>query len=186
MSESTLSAQVVATLVANHRQFLDFLQRKVGDRAVAEDILQQAFVRGMDRAETVRDSESAVAWFYRVLRNAVVDHYRRTGAAKRALDRAQADWQATSEADAEVHKAVCQCVAELAATLKPEYAEALRKVDVDGQAVKEFADSAGISANNASVRLHRARDALRRRVRDSCGTCAEHGCLDCHCQPTRS
>jgi RNA polymerase sigma-70 factor (ECF subfamily) len=73
-------------------------------------------------------------------------------------------------------------VLSLADALKPEYADALRRVDVDGAAVKAFAAHAGISATNASVRLHRAREALRRRVRDACGTCAEHGCLDCDCR----
>ncbi|MGZ7100373.1 MAG: RNA polymerase sigma factor, partial [Candidatus Angelobacter sp.] len=39
-----------------------------------------------------------------------------------------------------------------------------------------------ITAENAAVRVHRARKALRRQVELPCGTCAEHGCLDCHCQ----
>src|SRR5688572_24291795 len=65
---------VVATLVANHREFLAFVQRRVGDRAQAEEILQEAFVRSIAKADTIRDS--AVAWFYRVLRNAIIDHQR--------------------------------------------------------------------------------------------------------------
>jgi DNA-directed RNA polymerase specialized sigma24 family protein len=72
-------------------------------------------------------------------------------------------------------------VRRLAATLKPEYAEALAAVDVDGQPVKAYAERAGLSATNAGVRLFRARAALRRRLAESCGTCADHGCLDCSC-----
>jgi RNA polymerase sigma-70 factor (ECF subfamily) len=30
--------------------------------------------------------------------------------------------------------------------------------------------------------VHRARKALRRKVEQACGTCAEHGCFDCHCK----
>jgi RNA polymerase sigma-70 factor (ECF subfamily) len=30
--------------------------------------------------------------------------------------------------------------------------------------------------------VHRARKALRQQVEKACGTCAEHGCLDCHCK----
>lgn len=176
--------QVVDTLVDNHRRFLGFLERRVGDRAVAEDILQEAFVRGIDRAGAVRDQESSVAWFYRLLRNAVVDHYRRTGASSRALAAAATEWDTTRVPDEETHDAICRCVRELASTLKPEYAEALRRVDVDGSAVRAFAADAGITANNASVRLYRARQALRQRVRETCGTCAEHGCVDCHCGTT--
>ena len=76
---------------------------------------------------------------------------------------------------------ICACVGRLATTLKPEYAEALQTIDVDGVAVKDFAARKGLSPNNAGVRVFRARDALRKRVVQSCGTCAEHGCFDCTC-----
>jgi len=72
-------------------------------------------------------------------------------------------------------------VSELAATLKPEYAEALRRVEIDGMAVKDYASASGISASNAGVRIFRARKALRVQLARACGTCAEHGCLDCSC-----
>ena len=81
----------------------------------------------------------------------------------------------------DVRDEICACVGRLAATLKPEYAEALAEVDVRGIPVKAFAEARGLTPNNASVRLFRAREALRRRVVASCGTCAEHGCVDCRC-----
>ena len=81
-----IDPQVARVLVENHREFLRFLERRVGNRAVAEDILQEAFVRGVERAGSLRADESAVAWFYRTLRNAVIDHHRRTGAAGRGLE----------------------------------------------------------------------------------------------------
>src|SRR5512145_1919584 len=84
MSESADPA-VVDRLVASHREFLGFLEKRVGDRAVAEDLLQQAFVRGLDRLGDLRDDESAVAWFYRLLRNAVIDHHRRRASSGRRL-----------------------------------------------------------------------------------------------------
>lgn len=77
---------------------------------------------------------------------------------------------------------VCQCVRTLAATLKPEYADALQRVELDGLSVQGFAAEAGIEPNNAAVRVHRARAALRKQVLASCGTCAEHGCRDCTCR----
>jgi RNA polymerase sigma-70 factor (ECF subfamily) len=65
--------------------------------------------------------------------------------------------------------------------LKPEYAEALQQVEIDQTPVKEFAQATGISATNAGVRVHRAREALRRRVLATCGACAAGGCTDCNC-----
>ncbi|WP_434419953.1 sigma-70 family RNA polymerase sigma factor [Nannocystis pusilla] len=175
--------EVVSRLVTNHREFLAFLQRRVGSRAVAEDILQDAFVRGLDKLGGLRDDEAAVAWFYRLLRNAVIDRRRRDAAAGRRLDALAAELEEAVEPAPELHGAVCQCVARLADTLKPEYAEALRRIELDGLAVKDYAAEAGITPNNAAVRVFRARDALKKQVARSCGTCAEHGCLDCTCGP---
>lgn len=175
-----VSPQVARVLVENHRAFLAFLERRVGSREVAEDILQDAFARGLDRAGTLRDDESALAWFYRALRNAVIDHYRRNDARRRGLERFAAELE-PAVADAETRDTVCRCVLSLADTLKPEYAEAIRRIDVEGTAVKDFAAENGLSASNAGVRVFRAREALRKQVARSCGTCAEHGCLDCSC-----
>ncbi len=79
--ESAPTADIVKTLVANHREFLAFVQKRVGNAALAEEILQDAFVRSLDKLDSVRDT--AVGWFYRVLRNAIIDHQRRTGATRR-------------------------------------------------------------------------------------------------------
>lgn len=174
-------ARVVSLLADNHREFLAFLERRVGDRAVAEDILQSAFARGLSASSELRDEEKAVAWFYRMLRNAVIDHYRRTGARNRAMAGFVHELEEHQEPHAELGEAVCQCVARLAGTLQPSYAEALRRIEVDGLAVKDFAAEAGITPGNAAVRVHRARQALRGRVERSCGTCAVHGCLNCTC-----
>ncbi|MFZ6179029.1 RNA polymerase sigma factor [Nannocystis pusilla] len=180
-TEPKPTPEVVRRLVANHREFLAFLQLRVGSRAVAEDILQDAFVRGLDKLGGLRDDEAAVAWFYRLLRNAVIDRRRRDASAGRRLDALAAELEEAVEPAPELRGAVCQCVARLADTLKPEYAEALRRIELDGIAVKDYAAEAGITPNNAAVRVFRARDALKKQVARSCGTCAEHGCLDCTC-----
>jgi RNA polymerase sigma factor (sigma-70 family) len=170
-------------LVDNHRAFLGFLERRLGRRDLAEDVLQDAFVRTADHLPSVPD-EALIPWFYRVLRNAAVDRHRRRGTEERALAALARELDDAVEPPPEVHAEVCACVRRLAATLKPEYAEALAAVDVDGMPVKTYADGAGLTASNAGVRLFRARAALRRRLAESCGTCADHGCLDCSCGRT--
>lgn len=184
--EARPTPDVVRVLVGNHREFLGFLERRVGSRALAEDILQDAFVRGMDKLETLRSDESAVAWFYRLLRNAIIDHHRRSGASERKLAAFGREVEEHLEPDVETRGAICKCVSELAATLKEEYADALRTVEVNGLPVKDFATQAGISTNNAGVRVFRAREALRKQVIRSCGTCADHGCLNCTCASSAS
>jgi len=184
-AELPLGREVVDVLVENHRAFLAFLERRVGRRDVAEDVLQEAFARSLRAPPTSTSDESTVTWFYRVLRNAIIDHSRRGSARQRALAALAIELEAQVEPDLDTRNAVCRCVTSLAGTLKPEYAAALRRVEVDGISVREFADEAGVTASNAGVRLFRARAALRQRVASTCGTCAEHGCLDCTCSGPR-
>jgi RNA polymerase sigma factor (sigma-70 family) len=184
--EAPVTAATARALVENHRAFLGFLERRVGDRELARDILQEAFLRGFEKLGALRDDEAATAWFYRMLRNAVVDVRRRRAASERALDAFEAELADAVEPPRETREAVCACVARLASTLKPEYQDALQRVEVEGMAVKAYAAGAGITASNAGVRVFRAREALRRQVVRSCGTCATHGCVDCSCGGSES
>jgi len=175
------ASAALSALIDNHRRFLAFLERRTGDRATAEEILQSAFVKGLEKAGEIRDEERAVAWFYRVLRNALTDHWRARGVEHRALEGLARELADAAEPPPEVAAELCGCFAPLLENLKPEYAEILRRVDLEGARPLDFAAGAGITANNAMVRLHRARKALREQLTLSCRTCAEHGCLDCSC-----
>jgi RNA polymerase sigma-70 factor (ECF subfamily) len=171
----------LATLLENHRAFLSYLQRRVGDRALAEDILQDAFAKVIDRPEQAPADEGVVPWFYRTLRNAAIDQFRRRGTSDRALEAFARELETHAAPQQDVETEICACVTRLASTLKPEYEEALQAIDVLGTPVKAFAEQHGLSANNAGVRVFRAREALKKRVTQSCGTCAEHGCMNCTC-----
>jgi RNA polymerase sigma-70 factor (ECF subfamily) len=175
----------LALLLESHRAFLRYLERRVGDRAVAEDILQDAFAGLVDRPGAAPADEGIVPWFYRTLRNAAIDRLRRGGAAERAMEVFARELETRAAPDAEMESEICACITRLAASLKPEYAEALQAIDVDGTPVKTFAQQRGLSAGNAGVRVFRARDALKKRLLESCGTCAEHGCRNCSCQASR-
>lgn len=174
------SAEVLARLVASHRDFLAFLESRVPSRAVAEELLQAAFVRTLEKGGAIRESESAVAWFYRLLRNALADYYRHGASEQRALDQQAAEAQIPSEQA--LQGVVCACMNTLLPTLKSEYAEVLRRVDLEEAPLPQVAAELQITTNNATVRLHRARQALKRQLERSCGTCATHGCLDCTCE----
>ena len=172
----------VATLIENHRAFLQYLERRLGDRALAEDILQEAFAKVVARPEQAPADESVIPWFYRTLRNAAIDQFRRRGAADRAYEAFARELETHETPTDDMEAEICGCVSRLAATLKPEYAEALEAIEVAGTPVKMFAKQKGLSPSNAGVRVFRAREALKKRVTESCGTCAEHGCLNCTCK----
>jgi RNA polymerase sigma factor (sigma-70 family) len=181
-SEATESPAPLSILLENHRAFLKYLERRVGDRELAEDILQDAFSKVIDRPEQAPADEGVVPWFYRTLRNAAIDQFRRRGTASRAIEAFARELETQPGPEPDIEAEICACVSRLATTLKPEYAEALQAIDVDGTAVKTFAEQRGLTASNAGVRVFRAREALKKRVTESCGTCAEHGCRNCTCQ----
>jgi len=182
MMDSVEDAAPISALLENHRAFLNYLERRVGDRALAEDILQDAFAKVVARPEQAPADEAIVPWFYRTLRNAAVDQFRRRGAADRAHQAFVRELETAEQPTREMEGEICACVSRLASTLKPEYAEALQAIEVSGTPVKTFAERKGLSSGNAAVRVFRAREALKKRVSESCGTCAEHGCMNCTCK----
>jgi RNA polymerase sigma-70 factor (ECF subfamily) len=177
-----LSEHALTALVDNHRAFLRYLERRVGDRALAEDILQDAFAKVVARPEQAPPDEAIVPWFYRTLRNAAIDRFRRGETQARAYEAFARELETHDTPAVEMAGEICACVTRLASTLKPEYRDALQAVEVMGTPVKAFATDTGLTPNNAAVRVFRAREALKKRVVESCGTCADHGCLNCTCR----
>lgn len=169
-------------LLAHRGEFLRFIEKRVDSRATAEDILQSAFLRGMKAASSLHSDESAVAWFYRLLRNSVIDYYRSRSSDQRLFGEWPDGFDVPGQPVEFVRNEVCRCVGSVVQDLKPEYAEALETVDIEEQPVERLAKKAGITTNNANVRVHRAREALKRRVQLVCGSCAKHGCVDCRCR----
>ena len=170
---------VTGTLLAHRHVFKAFLASRVGNEADAEDLLQNGLVKAMERSGEIKDSEKAVAWFYQVLRNVLIDHVRsRSAAAKR--DDAWASSAVTLADDSEAERQICGCFEKMLPALKPAQAELIRRVELKGEPVAKVAIALGMTANNASVTLHRARAELRARLMDFCGDCA---CLDnCECE----
>ena len=170
----------LGSLAEYHEQFLRFLSARVVDRGTAEDILQSAYVKAIESADDLRSSESIVAWFYRTLRNNLIDHYRRNAARSAAFDRLAAELPTFWEA--ELRNQACSCITELVRELKPEYRETIERIDLAEEPVGAFAAQKGVTTNNATVRLHRARKALAGRLTQTCGVCADHKCIDCTCR----
>jgi RNA polymerase sigma-70 factor, ECF subfamily len=178
------TAAAIDELLAHRERFLAFLRKRVRDPEEAEDVLQGAFAKAVERAGDVRDDERIVAWFYRVLRNALADHFRSRASSARttqALGREPSPPPAPLPDEA---SEICRCFEALLPALPADQARILRRVDLEDARPVDVADEEGISANLAMVRLHRARRALRVLLQETCRTCATHGCLDCSCRPS--
>ena len=178
----SLSSEAIERLLHSRQQLLNFLARRVESKADAEDILQAAFVRGIERGGSLGDDETVIAWFYRLLRNAVIDHYRHQGSARKVMEEWSEDLEAIADPNDALKDGICQCMVGLMPELKSEYRQALEIVDVGEGSLSELAEQAAITPTNAAVRIHRARKALKKQVELACGACAEHGCLECDCR----
>lgn len=178
--DQTVTGTKTAHLAEMHSKFLHFLRGKVSDAATAEDILQAAYLKAIQHESELRGEESSVAWFYRILRNSIIDHYRQTAFQSRAIDQFAAEWNEGYEL--ELQNQVCNCIRGVLTDLKPDYRSAIEQVDLAGESVESFAAAQHTTANNAYVRLHRARKSVAKKLTQICGTCATHQCIDCTCK----
>ena len=165
-------------LLALRPRFLTFLLARLSDPTLAEDLLQAAYLKLLTHASTLRNPARAEAWFYRVLRNLAADYHRAQAARPEVGGE---DVLPALPARPNSRPNLCPCMTRELGALHPGYAAALRAVDLEEQPVAHYARNAGISDGNASVRLHRARRALRARLESVCQSCAGRGCLDCTC-----
>lgn len=166
-------------LLANLHEFVGFAQRRLRDADLGADAVQESLLKAMGAKEQLRNAESVKAWFYRILRRTIIDLYRRRDARDRALENLQRE--VNGPPDDEEERLVCACMTELIATLTPQYAELIQRLDLNSEDPVAVASSLGISKNNLTVRSHRARQQLRQRLEQTCRVCAQHGCMDCHC-----
>ena len=176
----SVAVKRIECLIASRGRFLNFLSARLHDKAAAEDVLQAAYTKALEHSSSIRDDESTVAWFYRILRNTLIDHYRRTS----VRDKGEAEYAAEAPLtyEPELEQTACACIGDVICDLKVEYRSAIEGVDLGGQSVEDFAKTNHITPNNASVRLHRARKSVARELTAVCGSCAEHKCLDCICK----
>jgi RNA polymerase sigma-70 factor (ECF subfamily) len=181
MTQTTTTNETLDALTSRRREFLRFVESRVSTRSAAEDIIQSAYLRAFVQLHNLRDNESAVAWFYRILRNAVIDYYRHRGVEDRTLQQWSEDLSEPTIPHPPTEQAICACINSVLAAMKPNYREVLRQVDLGNQTLEAYAQSANITPGNAAVRAHRARLALRKQLLLTCKSCAKHACLDCTC-----
>lgn len=176
-------AAVRRALVESRQELLGFLRRRLDSREEAEELLQRFSLRALERASDLRDVRTVRGWLGRILASTIVDHQRRAMRAHRrevAMDETDIENLAV-EPDGELDGAVCNCLYKLLPTLKPDYAEVIWRADILGEPRDRIAASLGTTLNNVTVRIHRGRQALKRRLEEMCLTCPVHGFLDCRC-----
>lgn len=176
---------VIQRLLENESAFRQFIRRRVPDEVVADDILQQSLTRAVERSHSLKNEQSVLAWFYQILRHTVADYYRAHGAEARRNEALLRELTISGNHQEppldELQATACTCLHGLLPSLHGNYAELIKRIDLDGESPAQVAKELKISRNNLTVRLHRARQSLRASLEDACGVCSRHGCLNCTC-----
>lgn len=176
----------VEDILLRHRgKLLGFIQKRVSDPDLAEDVLQEGLLKALRSSGELRDEERLIPWFYSILNNAIIDTYRKQNVETRYLEayvKESALEASEMNSGREDQAALCECFRELLPSLKLEYAELIERLELQPGDPGEVARQLDIQPNNLKVRRHRARQALKQRLEETCRTCAVHGCLDCTCQ----
>lgn len=179
-----MSPAVVDAMNMHYDDFKHYLERRLGDKTTAEDVLQNFYVRVIQSKTKLRDERSAIGWLYTVLRSVLIDHYRRDSVRKRG-DARYAQEQIVlenSSVNPEEMDNICNCVHGLLLELQPGQAELLNRIDFLEEPRKKVGADMDISQQHLRVRLHRARLAIGTALKKHCGACCEIEYRDCFCE----
>lgn len=172
-----------AALFTVHRERVRrSLVRLVGETE-ADDLTQEVFMRVTRALPEFRGEASIATWILRITRGVGLDHLRsrRHHEQRRTVSLAPAEAGTEGETAPQpepheepqapgqlVRTEMSACVREYVARLAPEHRAVIELKDLEGLSNPEIAARLGVSVANAKIRLHRARQALRRELEDGC------------------
>lgn len=173
---------LVTQALSEHRPALSAFVRARVPQSNVEDLLQSAALKAIERADSLESPERVLPWLYRIHRNLIIDGFRASDSRRRLLDRVEQQERLAAQLDAGGNgEETCACSVHLAHTLPRNYADILSLVDLGESSIQEAATELGITANNAMVRLHRARKALKKTMMEHCGVTSFSECNNCRC-----
>ena len=165
--DSKIGAHTVEDLHASFAGLLlVFVLRRIGDRQVVEEIVQDTLVRAWRHADRFDADRGALAgWLFTIARNLIIDQVRRQDARPRLVRVPDDDQQPPT--DAEVERALeAWQLAEALDELSDEHREAIVQVHYLGFTVRETADKLGVPEGTVKSRLYYGLRALRLRMEE--------------------
>ena len=149
------------------------VRRRISDPHQADDIVADVMLRIHQNLGALDDHERVTAWVFRITRNAITDHYRRTGRRREVLaaeiepdaDRSADAWLDDQEATL---SELAACIRPLVAALPAEYRRALEMTDFEGRTQADAARIEGISLSGMKSRVQRGRRQFATLVRQCC------------------
>jgi RNA polymerase sigma-70 factor, ECF subfamily len=150
-----------------------FVRRRINDSHQADDIVADVMLRIHQNLGALDDHERVTAWVFRVTRNAITDHYRRTGRRREVLA-AEIEADADPSADAWLDdqeatlSELAACIRPLVDALPPEYRRALELTDFEGRTQADAARIEMISVSGMKSRVQRGRRQFAALVKQCC------------------
>jgi RNA polymerase sigma-70 factor (ECF subfamily) len=148
-----------------------FILALVKDEWVADDLIQETFVRIQENLGSVKDPARISSWIFRIAYNLCQDHFRQS--------RKSANDEATSQEGMEVSKEASvpkeleqrqmgECVQDNVNLLPESLRTVLIFYDIMEFSHQEVAEILGTTIENTKVRLHRARKKLKAILEEQC------------------
>jgi RNA polymerase sigma-70 factor (ECF subfamily) len=136
-----------------------FIRRRVPDDHVADDLLQETFIRVHRNIGTLQDAARLAPWVYQIARNVVHDHHRKTLNSTMAL----ANIENLSDEDHEPHSGFKNAtwLGEMIQSLPDGYRQAVQMADIEELSQQDVADRLGLSLSGAKSRIQRGREMLK-------------------------
>jgi RNA polymerase sigma-70 factor, ECF subfamily len=143
-----------------HEKLKTFVFRKVKDKALAEDIVHDVFLKVHAKASQLKDPAKISSWIYQITRHAVTDYFR---AQSRVISPVDLDWDSATQ---DFNDCVAFCLNQLIKTLPEKYRQALELTELEQVSQLELAERLGISYSGAKSRVQRARQMLKERLHE--------------------
>ncbi len=151
---------------ALRHSLLSYLRRQVNDAVVAEDLLQDLFVKVLAAINASRAPRNLQGWLYATARTTVIDFYRST---KLGAEAPAANLPYTQHADDELlHQELSTCLRPLALQLPAIYRDTLLATDFDGKTMQSVARDQDLSLSAIKSRASRARAMLKEKLLECC------------------
>jgi RNA polymerase sigma-70 factor (ECF subfamily) len=141
-----------------HAPVLNYLHRMVGDRALAEDLTQDSFVKAYKALPGTRPDLAFKAWLYRIATNTAISYLRRKKLIRWVPILGTQDYASNESIERSVGRR--HDVETALKQLPTHYAAVLILRHYEGLSLAETAGALGITENAAKLRLFRARKAF--------------------------
>lgn len=148
-----------------HKQLLSFIQKRVSDSSMADDILQEVFIKIHTRIDSLQEKNKIKAWLFQITRNTIIDYYRKANPFNEASNELT---DLEDENDPVALGDIQSCIVPMIKSLPEDYRDALFMTELNGLSQRVLAEKLHISYSAAKSRVQRGRFLLKEALSNCC------------------